>query len=83
MKLLILILFLVPSICLAENFHFVYTMKDGTNLQKFEYKINANTWAEAHEQGADACTKFFAVKKPIDEEYMLEIIDTCANPVRK
>jgi hypothetical protein len=75
------LIFMLPSICLAKEYHFRFHTETGHNLQ---YKTDARTWEEAYERAAKFCTHFFTERASnLNEDKILEIVDVCANPREK
>ena len=79
MKYLLAILML-SSIANAKEYELTYNFQDGNRVKIVKYKTNTDTLKEAKDLGAQFCFNFFADQRPFDEDYLLSVIDTCANP---
>ena len=73
-------IFFISKRAHAQEFLFTYNLPNG---QSVKYKTDADTWKQAYDRGAKFCFDFFADQKPFDEDWLVTVIDTCANPSAK
>jgi len=80
MKLLILALLLISQTCFGQEFLFTYNLIEDGRVKSLKFKTETDSWREAKDLGSTFCFNFFANQKSFDEDRLLRVIDTCANP---
>jgi hypothetical protein len=77
---LFLLVFLFSSIGLADSYDFHYSFQNNSKVQNFIYRVEADNYEAAFDAASDFCYDFLSSKNKQDEDTLLRIIDTCANP---
>ncbi len=80
MKWLILVIILVPQIGISKEYLFTYNFREDGQVKTLKYKTDADSWQVAFDRGATFCYNFFDKMKSFDEDRLVRVIDTCANP---